>query len=136
MTLEETIRQKQRFRKSVAEFLSIATALTDQELELALARIADWMNATSDEQAQIHWRFRGQLLKPYYDMRLARKKRLNIFKRFEGKWDKWMQWTPWSAQTDEKYFLGWLLEHSIMFPVTENELHQWASGSSAEEAEI
>ena len=132
VTLEETIRQKQRFRKSVTEFISIATALTDQELELALARIADQMSAKSDEQARIHWRFRGQLLKSYYDMRLAGKKRLSILKRLEGKLDKWMEWTPRTWGANEEYFLFWLLEHRIEFPATENDLAQWSDNAFAE----
>ena len=123
VTLEETIRQKQRFRKSVAEFLSIAAALTNQELEIALARIADWMNSMSDEQIRTKWQFREKLLKSYYDMRLTGKKRLNVLKRLGGKCDNQFTfkrtWEP-----DEEYFLRRLLHYPIAFPVTEDELRQ------------
>jgi hypothetical protein len=133
MTLEETIREKQRFKKSVIEFLSIATALTNQELEIALARIADWMNTMSDEQSRIQWRFRGQLLKSYYDLRLAGKKRVAMLKRIKGKWDNSLTFR-WKSIPDEEHFICWLLEHPIMFPETESELNQWADTSFTEDA--
>ncbi len=81
------------------------------------------MNSMSDEQIRIKWQFREKVLKSYYDMRLAGKKRLNRLKRFGGEWYNALT-IKRKSETDEEYFLRRLLHYPIFFPVAEDGLPQ------------
>lgn len=99
-------------------FLSMASALTNEELELALARIEDRLNAASEERERMGWRFRGRLLKSYFDLRLGKRKRINIFRRFEGYFIN-------------PHFIKRAVEAHIFLPADENELSLWTDQSFA-----
>lgn len=79
MKIEELIRARHEFEDDVREFLDLASAMSNRELEIALARLADMLNEEKEEEASI--RVSGELLKIYYDLRTRGVKRQFKFKR-------------------------------------------------------
>ena len=71
MSLEQIIRERQKKRQKLTEYLSFASLMPMDYLELGLARIADLMNAETSEAEISHCKLKGSLLKAYYDMRCS-----------------------------------------------------------------
>jgi len=67
-SIERAVREKQVFERKVREFLSIASSMTNQELEIALARLADRLQATQGDE---EFRSKGAILNIYYQLRVA-----------------------------------------------------------------
>jgi len=67
---EESVRATHAFEDTARLLLDLASALTDQELELALAKLADRVGDTTDEEAD-DAQVRGLLLTGYYQLRRA-----------------------------------------------------------------
>jgi hypothetical protein len=70
MSIEEAVRERHDFEKRLKQFLELAASMTDKELEIALARLADvvtWSKPKSPDEAA----FKGMILNLYYRMRIS-----------------------------------------------------------------
>jgi hypothetical protein len=68
-SLEQSVRERQRFEEMLREFLSIACGMTNSELEITLARLADSLQAANSKPDSI--RIKGRILNTYYQLRAA-----------------------------------------------------------------
>lgn len=80
-SVEEAVREEQAFEKRLREFLSIASGMTNQELEIALARLADLFQTTKDQPDSI--RIKGTILNIYYQLRAAGLKKKSTLARIK-----------------------------------------------------
>ena len=71
MSVEKAIREKQAFRDRLREFLSIASMMTTDEIEIALGRLVDLLSKVKDEQEKLNLQVKGVALKVYFDLRVA-----------------------------------------------------------------
>lgn len=71
MSVEKAVREKHAFRGRLLEFLSIASLLTNDEIEIALGRLVDMLEAAEDEHQKLDIRVKGTALKLYFDLRQA-----------------------------------------------------------------
>ena len=69
MSVEKAIREKQAFRDRVEEFLTIPTAMTNDEIEIALARLADMLGSAVNQHQHTNIQLKGTVLKYYFDLR-------------------------------------------------------------------
>jgi hypothetical protein len=82
MTIEDAIRERHAFEERLKEFLKLTSAMSDRELEIALARLADMLQQKGDdERAAFSIRLKGEVTKLYYDLRLSRNKRPSRLQR-------------------------------------------------------
>lgn len=80
-SVEQAVRQQQAFEERLREFLSIASSMTTQELEIALARLADLLQTTKPQLESI--RTKGGILNVYYQLRAAGLKRQSTLARIK-----------------------------------------------------
>ncbi len=80
-SVEQAVRQQQAFEERLREFLSIASSMTTQELEIALARLADLLQTTKPQLESI--RTKGAILNVYYQLRAAGLKRQSTLARIK-----------------------------------------------------
>ena len=80
-SVEQAVREKQAFDERLREFLSIASSMTNQELEIALARLADSLQRTKDHPESI--RIKGTILNIYYQLRVAGLKKQSTLARIK-----------------------------------------------------
>ena len=83
LSVEQAVREQQAFEDRLREFLSIASSMTNQELEIALARLADMIQTTKGQPEPI--RAKGTILNIYYQLRAAGLKRQSTLARI--KWN-------------------------------------------------
>ncbi|MCX5869313.1 MAG: hypothetical protein NTY00_01505 [Deltaproteobacteria bacterium] len=69
-SVEQAIRAQHEFGKRLKEFLKLASSMSDKELEIALARLADMVTREKPD-AEPAVRFKGMVLNLYYRMRLS-----------------------------------------------------------------
>ncbi len=86
MKVEEIIRARHEFEDSLRDFLDLASAMSEREIEIALARLADMLKEDQEQEASI--RVSGALLKLYYDLRKQgiksqHKRKRGFFGRYE-----------------------------------------------------
>jgi hypothetical protein len=81
MSFEQMIIQRQAFRHDLREYLSFISAMSTDEIELALGRLADMLLASMDAQ-KMEIAIKGTVLKIYFDMRRSGKKSQSMIKRF------------------------------------------------------
>ena len=81
MSIENLVREKHAFRERLKEFLSIAGAMTTDELEIALGRLADMLSTAQNCAQEDNIRVKGATLKVYFDLRVAGEKTQSNFKR-------------------------------------------------------
>jgi len=74
MSYEEAVRAKHAFQNSLKEFFRYASAMTTEEVELAMGRIADRLSTANSEEARFHYQVKGTALKMYFDFRQAANK--------------------------------------------------------------
>jgi hypothetical protein len=67
MDTEQAIRERHRFQDRVTEFLKLASRMTERELELALGRLLDMLEADPSQSLQVQ--IKGDVLRQYYDLR-------------------------------------------------------------------
>ena len=67
MNTEEAIRERHAFEDNVKRFLDLASAMSDRELEIALARLVDMLKGKKENAIQIQ--VRGEILNFYFDLR-------------------------------------------------------------------
>lgn len=79
-TIESEVRDRHELEDRLAHFLALASAMTDRELEIALARLADRVQrrAKSNEE---NIRAKGMVLKCYYSLRVSHAKRQSMLQR-------------------------------------------------------
>jgi hypothetical protein len=75
MNFEHTVRQRHAFDVAAKGFLAALAGLTNEEIELALARVADRLVACSEETAQVKHVVRGRVLQLYLGLRTTSKTR-------------------------------------------------------------
>jgi hypothetical protein len=81
MSYEETVRAKHAFQDSLKEFFRYASAMTLEEIEISMGRIADLYTSTNTEFEKFHYKVKGAALKLYFDLRNASKKRHGVLLR-------------------------------------------------------
>ena len=69
MSVERAIRERQAFEARIREFLTLAAALTTDEVEIALGRLADELGELSEPKDQERVMVKGQILRIYFDLR-------------------------------------------------------------------
>ena len=82
-SVEQAVRQQQAFKERLREFLSMASSMTNQELEIALAKLADLLQTTKAQPESI--RTKGAILNTYYQLRAAGLKKQSTLARI--KWN-------------------------------------------------
>jgi len=82
-SVAQAVRQQQVFEERLREFLSMASSMTNQELEIALARLADLLQTTETQPESI--RTKGTILNIYYQLRAAGLKKQSTLARI--KWN-------------------------------------------------
>lgn len=82
-SVEQAVRQQQAFEERLREFLSMASSMTNQELEIALAKLADLLQTTKAQPESI--RTKGAILNTYYQLRAAGLKKQSTLARI--KWN-------------------------------------------------
>ena len=104
MKVEEIIRARHEFEDSVRAFLDLASAMSDRELEIALARLADMLREDRKHEASI--RVSGELLKLYFDLRtqgakVQHKRKRGFFGKYEDDSDALVdEITTWELLPD------------------------------------
>lgn len=78
MSIEQVVRERHAFEDRMRNFLTIASVMTDREIELALSRLADMLTHMGGAP---HVKIRGQALKQYFDLRRAKQRQERFFKR-------------------------------------------------------
>ena len=78
MSFEQQIKEKHAFEDRLQQFLFVASIMTDREIELTLARLADALSSGVSTNRAL---FNGRVLKTYYDMRRSGAKRHRQLKR-------------------------------------------------------
>ena len=78
-SVEQAVREQQAFEERLREFLSIASSMTNQELEIALARLADSLESSKAHPESI--RIKGTILNIYYQLRAAGLKKQSTLAR-------------------------------------------------------
>lgn len=73
MNFENTIREKQKLEKKITDFLKLVASMSIDELEIALAILADALSQQSSYLEACHTQLKGEILKEYYDLRKAGK---------------------------------------------------------------
>ncbi len=81
MSIEKMVRDKHAFRERLKEFLAIAGAMTTDELEIALGRLADMLSTAQNDSQEENIRLKGSALKVYFDLRVAGEKTQSKLKR-------------------------------------------------------
>ena len=81
MSIEQLVREKHAFRERLKEFLALAGAMTNDELEIALGRLADMLTMSQDGHEKEDARTKGAALKYYFDLRIAGEKSQASLKR-------------------------------------------------------
>jgi len=71
MSVEKAIREKHAFRDRLLKFLSTAEIMTNDEIEIALGRLADVLHDTKNEDEQLNLRLKLAGLKVYFDLRMV-----------------------------------------------------------------
>lgn len=74
MSYEQAVRTKHQFQANLKEFFRYASAMTIEEIELALGRIADRLSTSTAEQDSFHYQVKGVALKIYFDLRQVSQK--------------------------------------------------------------
>ena len=69
MSIEDTVREKHEFERRVTEFLKIVASMSVNEIELALARVADQLSYPTGDVEVEHIQVKGQILKEYFNSR-------------------------------------------------------------------
>lgn len=93
MSIEKLVREKHAFRERLKEFLAIAGAMTTDELEIALGRLADMLSTAQDNNFRENICVKGVSLKVYFDLRVSGEKSQSKLKRLAlrcdlGEWQK------------------------------------------------
>lgn len=71
MSIEDQIRDKQNFEYNLKLYLKLALALTNNEIEIVLGRLADMLTNTKSDSRRKSIKFTGDVLKFYYDLRIS-----------------------------------------------------------------
>ena len=78
MSIEQAVRERHAFEDRLTNFLTLASIMADREIELALSRLADMLANMGDNT---HVKFRGLVLKSYFDLRRKNIRQQRVFKR-------------------------------------------------------
>lgn len=78
MSIEKAVRERHEFEDRMRRFISLASVMTNREIELSLSRIADMSHHMEGDLQVI---FRGQLLNAYYRLRVSGARRMRLMKR-------------------------------------------------------
>lgn len=81
--IESAVRDRHLFEDRLTQFLALAAAMTDRELEIALARLADRISASNDALSG-DTRFKGEVLHCYYSLRQSNAKKQNRLARVKA----------------------------------------------------
>lgn len=81
MSFEKMIKQEQDFRLAIKEMVNLISALTNDELELTIARLADMLCCVESDEEKAHIGLKAALVKAYFDLRLSERRGLNIIRR-------------------------------------------------------
>jgi len=112
MNFEETIKAKHVFEDRLREFLDLASVMTDRELEIALARLADVIPQQT-EARRLQSLFKGKLLNEYLKLRRSGGKEHKKFRRLLG--PDWKTLPSWaSRESIEDYFLRCTAEATVI----------------------
>ncbi len=121
MSMEEQIRQRHEledrvrwFIDQIEQFRRTAKRMTVRSLEIAMARLIDKIDASSDEAVQLDYKFKGLLLKPIYDdlCRTPPKKK-GFFVAILS-----------DPAPEPSQVIGW--EFRYPFPIKESSIKEWA----------
>lgn len=69
MSYEKAIKEKHMLEDRVVKFLKLIASMSDNEIEISLARLADRLLRHSNEPENRHVQFKGDLIKEYFDLR-------------------------------------------------------------------
>jgi len=78
MSIEQAVRERHAFEDRMRNFLTLASVMTNREIELALSRLADMFTHMGGAP---HVHIRGQVLKQYFNLRLANQRQERFLKR-------------------------------------------------------
>jgi hypothetical protein len=96
MNFEETIRAKHAFEDRVHEFLDLASVMTEREIEIVLARLADALPGQTDA-GRLQSLLKGKLLSTYLELRkTGEKTQRRKFRRLFG--PEWKSLPQWKAR--------------------------------------
>ncbi len=80
-TLEQQVRARQAHQAEVRRFLGLAHAMTNDEIDVCAARLADWIAAGRDQLTESSLRYKGALLVAFRDLRQSQSLRPHALAR-------------------------------------------------------
>ncbi|MGN6280352.1 hypothetical protein [Frateuria sp.] len=113
MSVEQAVRKHHAFQDRLRFFLMAAAVMTDREIELALARMADGLPTTIDPDRLL---FNGQVLKAYYDLRRSGQAKHRAFKRMAFKSVPGIPPWPSKAITFTEHMVKGVSEFQLLVP--------------------
>jgi|GEM_PF-6654803 len=84
-SFEQAIRQKQAFEKKLAVFLKLVRCMTNDEIEITTARLADQISNSKESHKYLRQtlRVKGAILSTYFRLRVAKSKKYSHFARIK-----------------------------------------------------
>ncbi len=82
MSVENKVRERQEFERRIKEFLTLVASMSVDEIELALARLADQLSNSTDSGKVEKIKIKAQILSQYFNLRKSGAVKQVKFKRF------------------------------------------------------
>lgn len=81
MGYEDEVRARHAFEQAIRDFLSLLSAMTREEMELSIGRIADNLNSEASAVCETQSLLKGKVLRIYLDLRHERVLKQNKLRR-------------------------------------------------------